>query len=111
MFCELVCCLPGSPNPKNPQSYQTDDFGNVSKARITKICQDKFGAVKGHNGHKRSLVFNKNTIEKLKVNYSPIEEIKILDNNVSTNTFNTFNTFNTVSGLAIWSSIKIAESF
>jgi hypothetical protein len=92
-FWELVCSLPGATNPKNPQSYQTEDFGMVSKARITKICQDKFGAIKGHDGHKRSLVFNKNVIEKLKVNYSQINEIKILDNISSTNTSNTFNTF------------------
>ena len=48
------------------------------------------GLVKGHDGQKRSLIFNKNTIEKLKNNYSPIKEIAILSTNVSTNTFNTF---------------------
>jgi hypothetical protein len=93
MLWELVLCLPGSPNPKNPQSYQTEEFGIVSKARITKICQDKFGAIKGHDGHKRSLVFSKNVIEKLKDNYSQINEITILGNNSTTNTPNTFNTF------------------
>jgi hypothetical protein len=38
-------------------------------------------------------IFNKATIQKLKTNYSPIEEIKIKDNFTTTNTFNTFNTF------------------
>ena len=41
------------------------------------------------NGHKRSLVFNKINIQKIKTNYSPIEEIKIIYNT----TINTFNTF------------------
>jgi hypothetical protein len=39
----------------------------------------------------RPLVFNKTTIQN-SINYSPIEEIKILYNS-TTNTFNTFNTF------------------
>jgi hypothetical protein len=34
-------------------------FGTVSKTRITKICKDEFGAVKGHDGQKRSRGFNK----------------------------------------------------
>ena len=41
---------------------------------------------------KKDLIFNKNTIQALKTNYSPIEKIKIIDNS-TTNTFNTFNTF------------------
>jgi hypothetical protein len=39
---------------------------------------------------KRSLIFNKNTIQKLKNSYSAIKEITILSANVGTNTFNTF---------------------
>jgi hypothetical protein len=77
---ELVCCLAGAANPNKPQSYQTDEFGAVSKARITKICEDKFGAIKGHNGQKRCLYFDRDIIEKLKVNYSSAKEITILDN-------------------------------
>jgi hypothetical protein len=84
--------LPGSDVPNKPLSYNTEDFGIISMARVTKTCEDKFGSIKGHDGQKRSLIFNKNTIQKLKTNYSPTEEIKVLDNS-TTNTSNTFNTF------------------
>ena len=87
-----VCSLPGTEIPNRPLSYNTEDFGIVSRARVTRTCEDKFGAVKGHDGQKRSLVFNKTNIQKLKANYSPVEKIKIIDNS-TTNTFNTFNTF------------------
>jgi hypothetical protein len=89
----LICSLPGSQNDHKPQSYQTDEFGMISKTMITRICEDKFGAHKEHDGERRSLVFNKTVIEKLKDNYSPIKKIDILDNKSATNTFNTFNTF------------------
>ncbi len=89
-----ISSLPGSDVPNRPLSYNTEDFGIISRARVTKTCEDKFGAAKGHDGQKRSLVFNKTTIQKLKTNYSPIKEIKII-NNSTTNTSNTSNTFNT----------------
>ncbi len=84
--------LPGNSIPNKPPCYQTGEFEIISITRITKICQDKFGAVKVHDGHTLFLVFNKNIIEKLKVNYSQIRIIKILHNtsSVITNTFNTF---------------------
>jgi hypothetical protein len=90
---KIVCCLPGSFNPYKPQSYQTDEFGNISKTVVTKICEDKFGAHKEHDGEKRSLVFNKTILQKLKDNYSTVKKIEILDNNSAANTPNTFNTF------------------
>jgi hypothetical protein len=70
----LICSLPGSQNDHKPQSYQTDEFGMISKTMITRICEDKFGAHKEHDGERRSLVFNKTVIEKLKDNYSPIKK-------------------------------------
>ena len=61
---------------------------------VTRICEDKFGAHKGHDGEKRSLVFNKTTLQKLKGNYSSVKGIEILDSSSNpTNTSNTFNTF------------------
>ena len=38
------------------------------------------------------MYLTRHNIQKLKANYSPVEEIKIIDNS-TTNTFNTFNTF------------------
>lgn len=72
----MICSIPGSPNQNNPYSYQTDDFGTISKTMITRICEDKFGAQKGHDGQKRSLVFNKTVIKNLKDNYSPAKKLK-----------------------------------
>jgi hypothetical protein len=84
--------LRGNSIPNKYPCYQIGEFEIISIIRITQICQDKFGAVKVHDGHTLCLVFNKNIIEKLKVNYSQIRIIKILDNTLSviTNTFNTF---------------------
>ena len=89
----IICSLPGSSIPYKPQSYQTDEFGSVSKTRVTRICEDKFGATNRHDGERRSLVFNKAILQKLKGNYSSVKEIEILDGNDLTNTSNTFNTF------------------
>jgi hypothetical protein len=41
---DLVYSLPSNSNRNKSQSYAKDDFGTVSKVRITKICEDKFGA-------------------------------------------------------------------
>jgi hypothetical protein len=87
-----ILSLPGSEIPNRPLSYNTEDFGIISRTRVTKTCEDKFGAVKEHDGQQRSIVFNKSTIQKLETKYSPTEEIKIIYNS-TTNTPNTFNTF------------------
>ena len=71
-----ILSLPGDSVANEPHSYQTEDF-IISRTKVTQICENKFGAGKGHDGQKRSLVFNKTKIQKLKTNYSPIEEIKI----------------------------------
>lgn len=88
----MILQLPGVTVPYKPHSYQTDEFGIVSKYQVTRICEDKFGAHRGHDGRQRTLVFNPNTLRNLESNYSPIKEIKILSN-IQTNTSNTFNTF------------------
>ncbi len=90
----LILSLPGSTVLNKPQSYHTEEFGTISKGIVTKICEDKFGATRSHDGQKRYLVFNKKTIENLKDNYSLSRNIVILGNATSnTNTANTFNTF------------------
>lgn len=85
-----------------PKDKETDSkLKYDTRTKVTKKYEDKFGAVKGRDGQKRSLVFNKNTIQKLKTNYSLIEEIKIIYD-ATTNTPNTFNTF--------WKGIERKES-
>ncbi len=90
----FVLSLPGSTVLNKPQSYYTEEFGTISKGIVTKICEDKFGATRSHDGQKRYLVFDKKTIENLKDNYSSSRNIVILgDATSNTNTANTFNTF------------------
>ena len=96
-----ICSLPGTEIANRPLSYNTEDFGIISRTRVTNTCEDKFGDVKGNDGQKRFLVFNNTKIQKLKTKYSPIEEIKIIDN-ATTNTSNTFNTF--------WKGVERKES-
>src|SRR6478672_11413759 len=87
---KIVCYLPGNEVSHKPHCYQTDEFGIVSKTMTTKICEDRFGAVRIHNGGKRSLVFNKDTIQRLRSNYSKTQEIKVFSNKSLPNTFNIF---------------------
>jgi hypothetical protein len=90
---EKICSLPGDLIPNKPQSYQTDEFGTVSKTQVSRICEDKFGGIRGHDGKERTLTFNRDSISRLEGNYSQVECIKILDSDNVANTFNTFNTF------------------
>jgi hypothetical protein len=88
-----ICSLPGDYIPNKPQSYQTDEYGTVSKTQVTRICEDKFGGIRGHDGKERTLTFNRDSIKRLEGNYSQVEGIKILDRDNAANTINTFNTF------------------
>lgn len=88
----MILQLPGDMIPYKPHSYQTDEFGVVTKYQVTRICEDKFGARRSHDGKQRTLVFNPDTLRNLESNYSPIKEIEI-HSSIQTNTYNTFNTF------------------
>jgi hypothetical protein len=87
---EILKQIPGTSLPNKPQSYDSEEFGPISKTKISSICEDKFGAKKGHDGQQRILRFNKEVLSKLSINYSSFEKIEILND---TNTSNTFNTF------------------
>lgn len=89
---KVICELPGNMIPNRPQSYQTDEFGFVSKTNISKICEDKFGARKLHDGKQRLLKFDDEVLKKLAVNYSPSKQIEIIRKQAP-NTSNAFNTF------------------
>jgi hypothetical protein len=87
-----LCTLPGNDIPNKPHCYQTDEFGLVSKNRISRICEDKFGAKRTHNGKQRTLLFDKNALSRFQDNYSPIKRIEIIQSH-GPNTNNTFNAF------------------
>ena len=88
--------IDGSENPNKPQSYETEEFYSISQKKVTDILVDKFGAIRGHDGSKRILVFDENTLDRLAPNYSNQDGIHILEPNnpleKQTNTSNTFNT-------------------
>lgn len=88
----IMCTLPGSPIPNKPQCYQTEEFGILSKNRITRICEDKFGAKRIHDGKQRALMFDRNILTRFEDNYSPIKRIEINQKHGS-NSFNSFNSF------------------
>ena len=89
---EVVCTLPGNTIPTRPQCYQTDEFGTLSKTIISRICEDKFGAKREHDGKHRVLAFDKGELKRLAQNYSPIKQIEIIHMH-GYNRNNTFNTF------------------
>jgi len=89
---KVICELPGNTIPNKPQSYQTNEFGTISKNVISKICEDKFGAKKVHDGKHRQLKLDKEVLRRLVDNYSPLNQIEIMRKQ-NTNTLYTFNTF------------------
>ncbi|HSF51250.1 MAG TPA: hypothetical protein VLA74_10860 [Nitrososphaeraceae archaeon] len=65
--------------PDKPYSWYLEGYGSISKNNITKICETKFGAKPYRDSEKgRGLIFNQKTLNKLIVNYSIIDEIKII---------------------------------
>jgi hypothetical protein len=88
----VMCTLPGSAIPNKPQCYQTEEFGILSKNRITRICEDKFGAKRIHDGKQRALMFDRNILTRFEENYSPIHRIEIIKKQGS-DSFNSFNSF------------------
>ena len=82
--------IPGKPIHNKPQSYDSEEFGPITKTKISSTCEDKFGAKKGHDGQQRILKFNKEVLAKLSGNYSTFDKIEILKDSNTSNTFNTF---------------------
>jgi hypothetical protein len=90
LWVEILEKIPGKPIPNKPQSYDSEEFGPISKTKISSTCEDKFDAKKSHDGQQRILRFNKETLTKLSINYSLFDKIEILKDANTSNTFNTF---------------------
>jgi hypothetical protein len=76
---ELRLKYPNGEIQDKPYSWYMEGYGIVSKNGITKTCETKFGAKPYRDSEKgRGLIFNQKTLNKLVVNYSIIEEIKII---------------------------------
>ena len=76
---ELKIKYPDGEIPDKPYSWYLEGYGSISKNSITKICETKFGAKPYRDSEKgRGLIFNQKTLTKLIINYSIIEEIKVI---------------------------------
>jgi hypothetical protein len=76
---ELKIKYPDGEIPDKLYSWYLEGYGSVSKNSITKICETKFGAKPYRDSEKgRGLIFNQKILNKLIVNYSIIEEIKVI---------------------------------
>ena len=75
----------------NQQSYITEDFGEITKTKVTKICIDRFGAQYGGNtGKSRYLIFDEKKIFSLAINYSLSTIYEIVDTTEKTDTLDTY---------------------
>jgi hypothetical protein len=76
---ELKTKYPNGEIAEKPYSWYLEGYGSISKNSITKICETKFGAKPYRDSEKgRGLIFNQKILNKLIVNYSIIEGIKII---------------------------------
>ncbi len=76
---ELKIKYPDGEIQEKPYSWYIEGYGSVSKNSITKTCETKFGAKPYRDSEKgRGLIFNQKILNKLIVNYSIIEGIKII---------------------------------
>ena len=74
----------------NQQSYITEDFGQITKTKVTKTCIDRFGAQYGGNtGKSRFLLLDQKRLSNLDINYSSIKNIEIVHTE-KTDTLDTF---------------------
>jgi hypothetical protein len=61
-----ILSLPGDTINNKPHSYHTDDFGIITRTKITNTYEDKFGDVKGHDGYQRSIYLTKQLYKNLR---------------------------------------------
>lgn len=87
--------IEGSDITNRPQSYDTEEFGIISKKKVTGILVDRFGAEEKSDGSNRYLLINEETLGRLSANYD-CNKIQILrpGNNRENPTY-TFDTFYT----------------
>ena len=100
---ELKIKYPNGEIQEKPYSWYIEGYGSISKNSITKVCETKFGA-KPHRGNERGrgLIFNQKILNKLIVNYSIIEGIKVIkeeekkkDKKEDSNPQNPYDTYDT----------------
>jgi hypothetical protein len=86
--------IPGTEIPGKQQSYESEEFGIISKTKVTKILVDIFGAEQKSDGENRYLLIDKETLKKLSSNYD-FKEIQILWSvrNIKDNSTDTFDSY------------------
>lgn len=68
----------GHVNEYKPYTCLTEEFGIISKYKITNICETKFGAKPYKDRSQRGLKFDSQQLTNLLENYTKIDEIKII---------------------------------
>ncbi|MGI0013251.1 MAG: hypothetical protein ACREBU_07400, partial [Nitrososphaera sp.] len=69
--------FPGNDIDKKPLSYESEEFGVISKRQITGILTDRFGATKKKNDD-RGFIFVPEQLEKLERVYDVSDQIEII---------------------------------
>src|SRR5262249_15954843 len=110
--------LGAEPHPTKSQTWNTTDYGEVSKKKITSTVKDRFGGddVRDSNGS-RGVKLSKKRLERLGKNYSSINGIKWDRNPIDTTktnkseTFRHFDTFDTsIEGVTSVETEKVGET-
>ncbi len=93
--------IPGAEIAGKPYSYFSQEYGTISKTKITNICENKLqGKQYKDKENGRGFIFNQKTLNKLSTNYSIIEGIKIIkqaeeDSISKKNSGDTYGTYDT----------------
>jgi hypothetical protein len=75
------------------QRYQTEEFGEITKTKVSQTCMDRFGASRCKIDKVRGLEFNREKLEKIGKNYEKIKTIDIIDTKPIGDTSDTLYTF------------------
>ena len=72
---------PGSSIPHKPLSYQSADYGEISRKGVTEICKDVFSAVPPRrHGSSSRLIFDQKKLEQLMHFYNSSLTVKVKEN-------------------------------
>jgi hypothetical protein len=66
----------GRPNPRNPNEYQTNEYGILHRNTFSQIIVDAFGAVRERQNNGIVLVFDEEKIKELKRTYDQQDKAK-----------------------------------
>jgi hypothetical protein len=82
IWSTLTDVLPGEFSPNKKLSYDSSDFGTISRKEITQILKEVFGAKPSkRHGNGSRLIFDKSKLERVGKAYDVSMEVKVTINN------------------------------